>query len=461
MRNIHISQIVKATKGEIIFGNFNDEISHISIDSRDIKNNTLFVAIIGEKKDAHDFISQVFENGGRLCIVSRRDIDYIEGMTYILVKDTIEALQEIALFYRQGIKIPLVAVTGSVGKTTTREMVAAALSQGMRVFKTPANFNSQIGVPLTIFSIDDKAQIGIIEMGISIPGEMERIARIVSPDVAIITNIGVTHIELLGSRENIMLEKSHIQDFMEAGSAVYLNSSDDLLREAFNKREELTYRYFSDDIKYSKQIYAKNIAIKDGLANFTACIDDDEIEINLSVYGTHQVINAVVALAVAKHFNVDLDIAKKGLENFRGFKHRQQILKKGNIRIIDDTYNASPVSMKAAIQILEDIKAKGRKVAVLADMKELGADEELFHKEVGRFLAEKKTVNIIYSLGKLAKCLALEAKHYNDEIEVFDFLDKNELDKFILDTLEDDDVLLFKGSNSMKLSDSVDMILND
>ena len=288
MREYSVRQIIEATKGKLLCGDENALVKDVVIDSRKAHPGALFVPIIGEKNDAHQFLPSVAEAGCKVSLVSKKDVSISEGMTYILVEDTLKALQDIAYAYRREyIHIPLVGITGSVGKTTTREMVAAALSGGYQVFKTPANFNSQIGVPLTLFSIPEDAQIGVIEMGISEPGEMTKISRLVAPDSAVMTNIGVAHIEQLGSRGNICAEKYHICDYMNPEGTLFLNADDDLLSKIKSERK----------IVYFGKNQVSNISMENGLAKFVAKIDQKEVNVELSVYGKHQIGNALAALS--------------------------------------------------------------------------------------------------------------------------------------------------------------------
>ena len=453
MREYSVRQIIEATKGKLLCGDENTLIKDVVIDSRKAHPEALFVPIIGEKNDAHQFLPSVAEAGCKVSLVSKKEVSISEGMTYILVEDTLKALQDIAYAYRREyIHIPLVGITGSVGKTTTREMVAAALSGGYQVFKTPANFNSQIGVPLTLFSIPEDAQIGVIEMGISEPGEMTKISRLVAPDSAVMTNIGVAHIEQLGSRGNICAEKYHICDYMNPEGTLFLNADDDLLSKIKSERK----------IVYFGKNQVSNISMENGLAKFVAKIDQKEVNVELSVYGKHQIGNALAALSVANCYGVDLVAAAEKLKEFHGFSHRQQIFRKNALTIIDDTYNASPVSMNGAVDILEDIvpAVGGRKIAVLADMKELGEDAEKMHYECGEYLG-KKNIHILVHVGELSKEIERGFLHIQPKGEVYGFLDREKMDQFLRNFIRSKDVLLFKGSNSMHLSKSIEELLQN
>ena len=445
MENIRIRDIVEAVNGRLLCGDMETSLRHISIDSRTMKGDDLFVPLIGEKADAHRFLSQAFENGAAASLTSEHDT-CPEGITgaLIRVEDTKKALQDIGRYIRSRLSLPLVGITGSVGKTTTREMIAAALSAGYRTFKTPANHNSQVGVPITISDISEADEIGVLELGMSEPGEMEVIADIARVDTAVITNIGVTHIENLGSRENILKEKLRIQDGMKRGGTLFLNGDNELLRDVRAKDGCETSFYGS--------YRAVNITYNGGRPAFDMVHGAAVVPVVLEVMGKHNILNALAALAVADHYHVPLADAAEALKTFDGFKNRQQIYEKGNITIIDDTYNASPDSMKAGIRVLASLTDRKRRIAVLADMKELGEDAPLFHYEIGAFLGEQPVEEVI-TYGALAKEIArgVEGKV---KTTVFEEEQKEEMTEYLEKLLREGDAVLFKGSNSMKLGET-------
>ena len=394
MENTRVKDIVEAVGGTLLCGDPETPIAHISIDSRTMKGQDLFVPIIGEKVDAHRFIGQAFEQGAAAVFTSRHD-RMESDRPWIQVEDTRAALQALGAWYRGRMKLPLVGITGSVGKTTTREMIAAALGAGFSVYKTPGNSNSQVGVPITITEIPPDAQIGMSE-----PGEMTRIAKVAQVDQAVMTNIGVAHIEQLGSRENILAEKLHIQDGMKEGGILYVNGDDDLLKNVKARPGCRTIIYGTGpDCDYR----GEEIGLSGGFPVFTAVRRQtgERVRVRLHVYGNHMILNALAALAVASENGIPMEKAARALEAFNGLKGRQQIHHAGGITIIDDSYNASPVSMKAGIQVLCDMEVSGRRAAVLADMKELGPETREYHRQVGHFLAEHP-VDLVVLLGDLA-----------------------------------------------------------
>lgn len=453
MKEIKVRELVAATGGEIISGDENAIFLNIVIDSRQVDKDSLFVPIVGEKNDAHKFLESVYDMGCRVAISSKKDIFLREDFNIVLVDDTTKALQSLGTYIRSKLTLPLVGVTGSVGKTTTREMVALALSD-LKVFKTPNNFNSQVGVPITLSRINDE-EIGVIELGMSQFKEMERIAKIVNCDTALITNIGTAHIENLHTRENIRTEKFHIMDGMKAGSVVFLNADNDLLENP-PKREGIIYKFFSAKGNTLCDYYATDIVFNNAMPEFTAHIGEKSVRVHLNVFGEHQISNALVALAIADHYKLSIESAAKHLEEFRGFAHRQELIKLKDLTIIDDTYNASPDSMKASISILEGFSAK-RKIAILADMKELGEDEKKLHMEIGDFINENVKLDAIFTVGELAKKII---SNIDSSVFTKSFEDNNTLEKFVLEYLKEGDVCLLKGSNSMKLFDVVAKIKN-
>ena len=341
-------------------------------------------------------------------------------------------------------------MTGSVGKTTTREMIAQALSAGLRVFRTPGNSNSQVGVPITICSIPEDAQAAVIELGMSEPGEMERIARVAQVDCGVVINIGVAHIGQLGSRERIMEEKLKIQEGMNPDGILFLNGDDDLLKNASASDGRRTI-YFGTGPQC--QYRAEDIRLEEGRPVFTAVCKTKRIPIKLGVLGLHMISGALAAMAVADFCGVDLEAAAVSLEQFHGYKGRQQIYEAGGVTVIDDSYNASPASMIAGLQVLESLKPGARKIAVLADMKELGPEEVRFHREIGYYIAAHPVDRVVL-LGDLAREIGrgILEKGGNTSVEFMGNL--KQVKEFLSREIKEGDCILLKGSNSMKLGEA-------
>lgn len=464
MEQIKVMDLVEAAGGTLLCGAPEQELCHISIDSRTMKGNDLFVPLIGEKTDAHRFIRQAMEQGAAASLTSEHETapEWFDG-ALIRVSDTRLALQEIGRFLRARLTIPVIGITGSVGKTTTREMVAAALSADLRVFKTPANHNGQIGVPLTLSEIPADAEIAVLELGMSEAGEMAVIAEIAAVDAAVITNIGVTHLENLGSREHILQEKLHIQDGMKEGGFLLVNGENDLLCGVSAKEGCHTLSY---GLSPQHAYHAEEIAFTDGMPSFTMVHGETRIPVRLNVLGEHQIFNALAALAVADLYGVDLTRAAKKLEEFGGFQNRQQIYRVHGMTIVDDTYNASPDSMKAGIRVLAALSGCTRRIAVLADMKELGEQERQFHQEIGSFLTNQP-VDVVVTFGDLAASIADGVEQAPDAAEKkpvvvrFAEAERAALTDYLKRELRAGDAVLFKGSNSMRLFETAALFTSE
>lgn len=456
MEHITVKEIIEATGGTLICGSDQVKLSHISIQSGTMKGNDLFVPLIGEKTDAHRFIDQALECGAAAVLTSEHN-SMDSDIPFIRVRDTKKALQDIGFYYRRRLSIPLVGVTGSVGKTTTREMIAAALSAGYQVYKTPANHNSQVGVPLTLSELSEKDQIGVIELGMSEPGELTVIAKIAGISMAVITNIGITHIEQLGSQENIFREKMSIQDGLMEGGTLILNGDDPLLEHTAGRPGFKTIYYGTDENCHYRAVDLTQV---DGLPVFTAVCGLKKVRVHLNVMGQHNVQNAMAALAVACENGLSLESAAVSLESFHGFKGRQQILRAGGFTIIDDTYNASPVSMCAALEVLLSMKTEGRRIAVLADMKELGPDSPRFHYEIGTYLSEHPA-DLIFTLGEDIKEVARSLNDHGCHPLLQHYEEMPSLIQSLKETVKTGDCILFKGSNSMKLGEAVSAFLQN
>ncbi|MCI6124917.1 MAG: UDP-N-acetylmuramoyl-tripeptide--D-alanyl-D-alanine ligase [Enterocloster clostridioformis] len=470
MTGITVKELLEATGGNLLLGQEDQHAGHISLDSRKMEEDDLFVPIVGERVDAHLFLCQAIASGAaavftsehhrwedvkasvrQQCGGNREQEKKALGAAWIEVPDTKKALQDLGSFCRKRLTLPLVGITGSVGKTTTREMIAEALSAGFLVYKTPGNSNSQVGVPITIAEISQSAEIGVIELGMSEPGEMERISRVARVDCAVITNIGVAHIEQLGSQEHILEEKLHIQDGMPAEGILFLNGDDPLLASVVPKEGRKRVLYgLGRDCDYR----AEDLHLEEGYPVFTAVHGDRSVRVRLQVMGSHMVSNAMAALAVADTYGLSMEKAALALGQFKGYKGRQQIFQWGGVTVIDDSYNASPVSMKAGLEVLASVKGEGRRIAVLADMKELGLEAVRFHEEIGAYIGEHP-LDMVLLLGELASCIGSgmdAARAVTPHIEMDRLA---QVEEWLDEHIKEGDCILFKGSNSMKLSEAV------
>ncbi len=449
-----VNDIVKMSGGTLLAGDGSREVRRIVLDSRKAEPGDLFVPIVGERVDAHLFLEQVAGQGAAAVFTARHGAAEVKQelaarTAWIGVEDTKAALQRLGSGCRDRLSIPVVGITGSVGKTTTREMIAAALNAGFRVYKTPGNSNSQVGVPITMWEIAPEDQIAVIELGMSEPGELTRIAGIARPTMAVITNIGIAHIEQLGSQENILREKLTIQDGLQPGGLLLLNGDDPLLC-SVKAREGFRTLYYGTGENCDYR--AEDLREEGGCPVFTAVHGKKRVSVRLNVLGRHNVLNAMAALAAAEESGLPMEKAAVTLAEFRGFRHRQQVFEKDGITVLDDTYNASPASMKASLDVLAALGKGKRRVAVLADMKELGDRTEQFHYEVGAYM-KNCPADVLLTLGELAKELARGAVENGGAGTAESFIDREELTARLRELLREGDCVLFKGSNSMNLAE--------
>ncbi len=429
----------------------------ISTDSRKAAPGCLFVPIPGERVDGHDFLRAVFESGCRVSFTMKED-HLPEGMTFILVDDSTRALQALAADYRRTISVPVIGITGSVGKTTTKEMVATALSAGKKTFRTEGNMNSQVGLPQMILKLSDSIEAAVIEMGMSLKGEMDRLVSVALPDCAVITNIGVSHIGQIGSREGIRHEKLAIASKLKKGAKLFINGDDPMLAALSEAAKEDTMikgvLENASIVRFgeSEECEFRAVNVETGLleSTFTLRYAGRELPMKLQAPGLHNVRNACAAIAVALEFGVDAKAAAKALFEYKPVAMRGTVEEFGGISLLDDTYNASPDSMQSAAEVLSSIKAK-RHIAVLADMKELGEFSKKIHFDTGKKLGEY-SLNAAFVIGPEAVELA-EGLKASGVSPVFWFEDNESAIRGLLDYLETGDAVMIKGSRSMKLEE--------
>ena len=399
MRNMTLENIAKCLNKPLYgaAGKEQQEITGAVLDSRKVEEGFAFFATRGEKVDGHSFIPQVAEKKAALVICEEAPTVEIP---YILVEDTFAALKDVAAFYREQLDIPFVGVTGSVGKTSTKEMIAAALGAKFNVLKTQGNFNNEVGLPLTILGIREEHEVAVVEMGISDFGEMHRLSRIAKPDVCVITNIGQCHLENLIDRDGVLKAKTEIFDFMQEDGYVVLNGDDDKLATVKEVKGKAPF-FFGLQESENKTALATDIQ-NHGLfgSDFKLNLFGKELDANVPLPGQHMVINALAAATVGKLLGMEEEDILKGIASVQATGGRSNIMKLADKTVIDDCYNANPVSMKAAIDLL--MMAQGRKVVILGDMFELGTDELALHREVGMYAAMARLEGMIF-IGNLSK----------------------------------------------------------
>lgn len=453
MQNVTVRDIVTATSGTLLCGDENTVIENISIDSRAIKGNDIFIPFSGEKTDGHRFVEAAFKNGAAAAFSTKKDIQ-TSDKPIILVDNAMTALQSLGAWYRKSrVKIPVIGITGSVGKTSTREIIAKALSAKYNVFSTKGNYNGQIGVPMTLCDISKDDEIAVIEMGVSLNGEMSAISAVACVNLAVVTNIGICHIENFATQENICAEKLKIIDNMPDGGTLILNGDDPLLTNFKTDRNiNIVYYGTSKHCQYR----AENITVTSDGTDFDLIVGDIRRRVRLKVAGKHNVMNTLAAIAVCDTVGVDINSAVLQLQTYGGFSRRMEKIDCKTYTIIDDAYNASPDSVRAAIDILSDMTVAGKKYIVLADMLELGKDEVLFHRQIGEYLADK-AIDCALFIGKLSKATA-EAARIGQHMTVHEFDDNESAYSYLKAKLGSGDTVLFKGSHSMRLEQIIDKL---
>ena len=446
MFDIRVKDIVEATGGKLLCGDENIEIKDVCIDSREIKPGDIFVPIIGEKVDAHIYIESVMETAAA-TLTSQHNGVVISDKPYIFVYDTQKALQDIGTFIRNRFDIPMIGVTGSVGKTTTREMISAALNECVNVYQTEKNYNSQIGTPIVLSRLTKDADVAVLEMGMSDFGQMDILSKIVRPDICVVTMIGVAHIEFLKTQENIRTEKLSIVNHMNPDGVLFLNGDDPMLAEVRGKTGVKTL-YFgtSEECEYR----AENIHIENYKYAYDYVHGDIRVPVVINALGRHNVTNSLVGMAIADYMGLDLHKAAEGFAHFKG--SRQNLIDiPGKYTIIDDTYNASPDSMKAAINVISELESKGRKFVVLGDMFELGDNSETFHYEIGEYIADKPIDELVV-VGELAQNIMKAVEDKGSKVHCTTLKDTEEVALYLMSAMKPDDIVLLKASNGMHLN---------
>ncbi len=444
MKPITLREIANSCGGTL-FGDENKVVTSIVTDSRQVESGSLFAAIKGERVDGHKFVSQCINAGAVCALVEEKpecDCDYI------LVESTLTALKGIAEYYRSLFTIPFISVTGSVGKTSTKEMLYAVLSQKFSVHKTQGNFNNELGVPLTLFKLDESHDIAVIEMGISDFGEMSRLAKMVKPDVSVITNIGYCHLENLIDLDGVLKAKTEVLQYLKDDGKMFFCGDDEKL---FSVKEhngiKTTFYGFDDKNEYKAEI------IDTDLFKGITCklhLKSGVVKATVPSVENHMVANALCAAAVGEHFSMTKEEIKRGIESYKTVGSRSNVIRKDTITIIDDCYNANPTSVKASVNSLS--KFEGRKVAIIGDMKELGKNERELHFQTGEHILSTGIDEVI-AVGELSESLFEGARGKGYYYRTVD-----ECIAHIKDIIRENDTVLVKASHSMNFSKIVDAI---
>ncbi len=449
MEKITVNEIALATGGELFCKDKNTTISSVSIDSRSISEDTLFVALKGEKTDGHDYIEKAYENGA-VAVLCEKKID--SQKPFIVVENTQKALGELAKYYKKKFKIKTVSVTGSVGKTTTKDMIFSVMNTQYHTLKTEGNFNNELGLPLTIFKLNKSHEAAVLEMGMSAFGEISYLADIAKPDVAIITNIGMSHIENLGSQEGIFKAKTEICENFNKDNLLIVNADDKYLKKALEFKGfnvigygiETQCDYMARDIE--------NLGLEG--TKFTTSIYNRDYRIHIKTPGVHNVYNALAAIICGVWYNIAPNRIVDGIENFSLTAMRMSIEKVGSYTLINDCYNSSPDSVKAALKVLKTQNT--RKVAILGDILEMGDYAKDAHYELGKEVVNNN-IDLLITAGKNAKYIADGAKDAGVK-EVISFDDTEALVENIKKLIKEDDSILIKASRGMHFEDVANKI---
>lgn len=457
MEALTLRQLLEAVGGALLSGpaDLDMMVTAVCTDSRKVTPGCLFLPLEGERFDGHSFINSALEGGAAGCLTARERESYLPGKFYIKVRSTQRALRDLARYYKEQFQIPFVAVTGSVGKTTTKDMVAAVLSARFRVLKTEGNYNNDIGLPLTLLRLDHTHEICVVEMGMDHAGEIDYLSELVEPDVALITNIGDAHIENLGSREAIFAAKCEVFHHLKPGGTAILNGDDALLSTLRGKVEQkLLFVGTGEGLDYTA--YDVN---SDGASHIDCRVKTPrgQFQAEIPALGSHMIYPTLMAAAVGELFGMAADEITQGVGAFLPTKMRMNVIRcKGDVVILNDAYNANPQSMRAAAAVLGDARGR-RKVAVVGDMKELGSNSALFHRAVGSYFAQAGTDRLI-AVGDQARYIAEGAQEAGMEQAAY-FPTMDAAKDALLREVRAGVTILVKASRAMEFEKIVDFLL--
>jgi len=458
------TDIIDATSGELICGVLKYGFSGISIDSRSISSDELYVAIKGEVHDGHSFAEAVIHQGISGLVIDREKVNDLpvhewkkNKLICLAVKNTTKALGDLASFHRKRANVPVVAITGSNGKTTTREMTAAVVSQRFATLSSRGNFNNEIGLPLTLLKLNHGHEMAVVELGMNAPGEIARLGEICTPDIGVITNIGPAHLEGVGSIEGVMRAKGELLDKIKTGGTAVLNADDHRVLHLAGKTSADVIFYGISD---KATIRAETIIEKNLCTSFTLILPEETITIDLKIPGIFMVSNALSAAAVGFKLGLSAKEIKTGLEDFKPVDQRMNILYAGSgVNLIDDTYNANPGSMEAALKTLTTLKKNNRGIFIVGDMFELGRHAEKMHEEIGA-MAAGSDISILYATGEFAETVASGATVGGMKLKNIFTGSKKEIVDDLSKRLRTNDWILVKGSRGMGMEEIVERLMS-
>ena len=454
MKNIAVQDIIEITKGEIIIGKKDLICNKFSKDTRNIKKDDTYIGIKGQNFDGSTYWKEALKNGASCVIVenidfSKENLQEFKEKTIIKVENTMQALYKIAEYKRKINDIPVIAITGSVGKTSTKDIVASVISQKYKTLKTVGNNNNNIGLPFTILNLSDE-EIMVLEMGMNHFGEISLLSKIAKPNICVITNIGTSHIGNLGTRENILKAKLEILDGAD-NPTIVINNDNDLLHEWYIKNKS-NKNIITFGINNVSDIMAEDIVLKQNSSTYKTTLNNKNITVNVPIAGEHFVLNSLCAIAVGKVLSIEDNKIIDGIQKFELTKKRMDIVEKNGIKIINDAYNASYESMTASLKYLATFK-ENRKIAVLGDMFELGKYSEELHRNVGREVV-KNDIDLLICCGENSKFIEEQAKIEGmEESKIYYFEEKTDILDLLKSKMKRGDIILFKASNGMKFFD--------
>lgn len=441
-----IKEIVEATGGQLLSGNLEDDIKGFTQDTRKIQTGDMYIPLIGERNDGHDYIEQAFANGA-LAIVTSKNVNYPDK-NVILVEDTLKALGDMAKYLRMHRNVKVVGITGSVGKTSTKDMIYSVVSTKYKTLKTLGNYNNHIGLPLTILRYQDE-EVMILEMGMNHLGEIDYLTQIAKPDIAAITNVGTAHIGELGSRENILKAKMEIINGFNDHGVLVINDDNDMLHTVESDSFDLIRVGQNEEC----DLKAIHVDLRLEESYFDIDYQGQRYHVHVPVSGEHFVYNALIAIGIGLSLGIEMELCIQGVEHFELTKNRMDVIDlKNNVKVINGTYNANLDSMKSSIDVLSQYK--NRKIAVLADMLELGEYEQSLHEEIGSYIVEKG-IDELLCVGN-ASAYIVEKAQTLGYTHAYHFEDNQSLISYLDEFIEENDVLLIKGSNSMHLKEVVE-----
>ncbi len=459
MPNFTLQEIITATKGKLLWPKDNIQLTGVSIDSRTIRRNELFIALRGENFDGHDFLNQALARGAGAVIVEQEPPEDL-GVPVILVPDSLKAFGYLARYHRLRFSIPVIGVTGSNGKTTTKELIASVLEQKMKVVKTEKNFNNEIGLPMTLLKIDSSTEAVVVEMGMRGKGQIEYLANIARPNFGVVTNVGLTHLELLGTKQAIFETKAELIQSLPSGGIAILNGDDPLVAKMANFFSGKSF-FYSLGGQYSIPGIEPALWVKETFSRENG----EEVKVDgkwgefrflLPLVGRHNITNALAASIVGLALDVTPQGIVEGLQGVSMVNNRLRQLEVDGITILDDTYNASPASVQVALEVLDKLKNPGRKIAVLGDMLELGKITIQAHQQIGELVATNNCSGL-FAYGpaskeavRVAKSKGIFAQHFSDKEELWESLRR---------FLNSGDAVLIKGSRGMKMEEIVNKML--